>query len=280
MRAARRTFRQAADRQSSARAARDCRGVVDYRLSREQVRKLCSLVESCGELRKDADAWQEHLVASLAREVGGFCSTIVVGTSGTSAWTPLASHVGLAEAAPVRAGFARFASSGCRMSFVGREAVRERLTTDHFAAVTLREAAAGDRAYQRSDFFQNHLRPIGAHDTLAAWAVTPECNVNLTLSRERHDRPFASADIGFMAAVTEHVAARIGTQLLLHHQKGRHGLTPRQREVLDCLLQGLSEKEAAGVLAIAQPTVHEHVSALHRYFGARSRGELLARARG
>jgi DNA-binding CsgD family transcriptional regulator len=102
--------------------------------------------------------------------------------------------------------------------------------------------------------------------------------VNVTLSRERADRSFTSEDISFIAALTELVADKVGTNLLLHHQKGRHGLTPRQRQVLDCLVGGLSEKEVAATLLISQSTVHEHVSWLHRYFGVRSRGELLAKA--
>jgi len=54
-------------------------------------------------------------------------------------------------------------------------------------------------------------------------------------------------------------------------------LTPRQREVLQLLLDGLGEKEIAAKLMISRHTVHNHIKALHRAYGVASRGELLAR---
>ncbi|MEM7807371.1 MAG: helix-turn-helix transcriptional regulator [Planctomycetota bacterium] len=56
-----------------------------------------------------------------------------------------------------------------------------------------------------------------------------------------------------------------------------NGLTDRQREVLDRLLAGDSEKEIAGRLGISRHTVHGHVKDLHRLHAVCSRGELLAR---
>jgi DNA-binding CsgD family transcriptional regulator len=42
-------------------------------------------------------------------------------------------------------------------------------------------------------------------------------------------------------------------------------------------MAGASEKELAHELNVSPHTVHEHIKAIHRAFGARSRGELLAR---
>jgi len=42
-------------------------------------------------------------------------------------------------------------------------------------------------------------------------------------------------------------------------------------------MSGASEKELAYELNVSPHTAHEHVKAIHRAFGARSRGELLAR---
>jgi DNA-binding CsgD family transcriptional regulator len=55
------------------------------------------------------------------------------------------------------------------------------------------------------------------------------------------------------------------------------GLTPRQREVLLCTLQGDSEKEAARRLGVSRFTLNDHVKAIYRRLGVSSRGELLAR---
>lgn len=55
------------------------------------------------------------------------------------------------------------------------------------------------------------------------------------------------------------------------------GLSPRQRQTLEFLLAGHSEKEIADFMRLSRNTVHHHVKALHRHFGVSSRSELLAR---
>jgi DNA-binding CsgD family transcriptional regulator len=54
-------------------------------------------------------------------------------------------------------------------------------------------------------------------------------------------------------------------------------LAPRERRVLQALLSGNSEKEAAQQLGIAHSTLHTYVKALYRKLSVRSRPELLAR---
>lgn len=55
-------------------------------------------------------------------------------------------------------------------------------------------------------------------------------------------------------------------------------LTPRQRDVLECVLKGLSNKEIARHLDIAEGTVKIHLSALFAQLGARNRTDLAARS--
>ena len=54
-------------------------------------------------------------------------------------------------------------------------------------------------------------------------------------------------------------------------------LTARQRQVVDGLAAGASEKELAFQLGVSTHTLHDDVKAIHRAYGVRSRGELLAR---
>lgn len=56
-------------------------------------------------------------------------------------------------------------------------------------------------------------------------------------------------------------------------------LTERQRDVLRCLARGLTNKEVARSLSIAEPTVKIHVSALMRTLGVRNRTEAAVVAR-
>jgi DNA-binding CsgD family transcriptional regulator len=53
-------------------------------------------------------------------------------------------------------------------------------------------------------------------------------------------------------------------------------LSPRQREILSKLTQGLSEKAIADALSLSPHTVHDHVKAVYRKYGVMSRAELLA----
>lgn len=60
----------------------------------------------------------------------------------------------------------------------------------------------------------------------------------------------------------------------------RHGaadLSPRQRQTLDHLLAGHSEKQIAARMRLSHNTVHHHIKALYRHFGVSSRSELLAK---
>jgi len=54
-------------------------------------------------------------------------------------------------------------------------------------------------------------------------------------------------------------------------------LTPRQRDVLNCILRGLSNKEIARELEIAEGTVKIHLAALFNQFAVRNRTELALR---
>jgi DNA-binding CsgD family transcriptional regulator len=55
-------------------------------------------------------------------------------------------------------------------------------------------------------------------------------------------------------------------------------LTPREREVLDLLVQGLTDQQVADALAISVRTVEKHVSGVLHKLDARNRTEAVARA--
>jgi DNA-binding NarL/FixJ family response regulator len=58
---------------------------------------------------------------------------------------------------------------------------------------------------------------------------------------------------------------------------GVEHLTLRQREVLDQLLLGLSSKEIARALDVAEGTVKIHLAAIYRALGVRTRAEAISR---
>ncbi len=64
---------------------------------------------------------------------------------------------------------------------------------------------------------------------------------------------------------------------LLLVSRNEISLSPRQRQTLDHLLAGDSEKQIAAKLQLSHNTVHHYVKALHRHFNVSSRSELLAK---
>jgi two-component system response regulator DesR len=55
-------------------------------------------------------------------------------------------------------------------------------------------------------------------------------------------------------------------------------LSPREREVLDLIAEGSTNREIAAVLHLSPHTVKEHTSSLYRKLGAKNRAEAVTRA--
>ena len=56
-------------------------------------------------------------------------------------------------------------------------------------------------------------------------------------------------------------------------------LSERQVAVLNQLAQGLSNKQIAHILGVAEPTIKMHISALLRAFGVQNRVQILIKAK-
>jgi DNA-binding NarL/FixJ family response regulator len=74
-------------------------------------------------------------------------------------------------------------------------------------------------------------------------------------------------------------SGRSGLQTHLKAQDSLARLTPRQRDVLPLLAQGMSNKEIARALKIAEATTKIHAAALCRVLGVRNRTEAAVAAR-
>ena len=58
-------------------------------------------------------------------------------------------------------------------------------------------------------------------------------------------------------------------------ETGGYGFTPREKQVVDELLKGLSYKEIANVLYISSTTVNDHLKNVYRKMGVRTKSELM-----
>jgi DNA-binding CsgD family transcriptional regulator len=97
------------------------------------------------------------------------------------------------------------------------------------------------------------------------------------LSRAPEDRrPFGSHEQTMLRLIHCEMSWVYETDLLLATH-GAATLSPRQRQTLEYLLAGHSEKQIAVRMRLSPNTVHHYVKALHRHFGVSSRSELLAK---
>ena len=98
----------------------------------------------------------------------------------------------------------------------------------------------------------------------------------LSMIRAVGDPPFRVWAGRVAGRALAELAPHLGRSLLLTTQPNTSGLTDRARQVLDALLDGDGEKQAAARLGITRSTVHGHAKRLYRHFGVCSRAELLA----
>ncbi|HSV15503.1 MAG TPA: LuxR C-terminal-related transcriptional regulator, partial [Tepidisphaeraceae bacterium] len=143
--------------------------------------------------------------------------------------------------------------------------------------VTFCRAEVVDRSWFRSDHFERVRRPLGFGESMYGKLTTPDGRcLKISLHREFSDAPFSDRHVQLLHVFNENLAG-----LYISPQRaGGPGpvdtLAPRLRPVLQRLLAGDSEKQAAMKLGLSPHTVHEYTKILYRTFAVNSRGELLA----
>lgn len=75
------------------------------------------------------------------------------------------------------------------------------------------------------------------------------------------------------------LAPHVMDRLIERMRRPEVSLTPREREVLELLAEGLSNQEIGARLVLSQPTVKSHLARLYGKLGVPSRTAALARAR-
>jgi DNA-binding CsgD family transcriptional regulator len=128
------------------------------------------------------------------------------------------------------------------------------------------------------------LKPMGWTDVLTSvWVIDRQRVVSLAAFSRDDPPPFTPADEALLSVMARATAPLIDRELFgppaMHApaiMEQVNALTPRQQDVLQALLRGLSEKEVARELHRSQQTVHSHVKQIYRHFDVASRGELMA----
>lgn len=249
-------------------------------LSSADVRALLRLLAELRELGVDPGAWRAHLVANLEALCGARVAVISelrvnanperAATNCAEAVTPLQA-VDHGLDASLRDTFYR------ELYFIDHrtdDALNAMVPLYGSAFTVSRQNVIGDRHWDRSVSVNERFRPLGCDDFVMS--MMPVASLGVISSMEVY------RGRGVRFSERERLFVQLLHEELAHDWNRVEGdagarLTPRQRQVLAQLMAGASEKELAYELNVSPHTVHEHVKAIHRAFGARSRGELLAR---
>ncbi len=249
---------------------------IDGPLSCYATLSVCDVIGECLELWDDPAAWQHHVAAKIESLVGGFGGAFVRNVNCAGSWTTPDAALGDCADEQGRVLFDACVAELAPATVPGANHVfSEAKKRGWFCRTHVGMSSAA--AYYRSGYYQRFMRPLRALDALCA---TVRCSdgafTTLAICRSRSDRPFSSSQRSLLAALVRALGPRIGTRLATRQHQGRHALSPRERQTLSALLQGDSEKELAYRLGIAPSTAHDYVKAVYRFYGVRSRGELMA----
>jgi DNA-binding NarL/FixJ family response regulator len=240
-------------------------------------RRIQALLSECLDLGADPVAWREHLLTGLCRLAGA-----ALGMAGDSRLVGPQRTFELGGP-PILVGWAddqrRHHYEKTRADGLANDEVLRRFTQPGGRVVTrdIEEVIARPKWYVSTQF-QELMRPVRVDGNLVSFIRLDAAGriALLSLFRPLGDRWFSRRQVNLVQHCQEELAGWIGRILPTMAAPGLSVLSPRLRQTLDCLLEGDSEKQAAIRLGISAASVHDYVKALHRHFGAASRGELLA----
>ena len=252
-------------------------------LESRHVRALLRLIGEVRELAAEPSAWRRHLAAELDH-IWGAAIVVVSEVRVTSAAEPWRGGAGPSSALlhaedcglePARR--AAFHGDACRVDPRGSDDVLGALHPLQGSAFTVvRDDLVDERTWDRSEQAERQYRRHGCDDLLVSVVPVKALGVACCVHMFRgpgaarlgaHERLFVDL---------LHESLRVDWGRIGGAERGAR-LTPRQRQVLARLREGIGEKQIAEELGVSVHTAHDHVKAIYRAFGAGSRGALLSR---
>ncbi|NOK37073.1 response regulator transcription factor [Corallococcus exercitus] len=251
-------------------------------LRSSQVRALVRLVNEAHELPEGQGQRPRHLLSGMCRLLGADAGACVLERDfrpeGRGGFTAVVLEGWDGAARPALEALQRMGSA-CN------PAIRSlmELTPVPGAVVTaLRRELVGDRAWYGAPYVEHYLRPSQLDDSVYSirWSEVPGAVRGIGIYRGRSERPFDEADRELLHLFHAECGALLGVPEPAEEEALGVRLTPRERQTLRLLLQGLGDKQIAARLGISRFTVNQYTKTLYRRFDVRSRTALIARLLG
>jgi DNA-binding CsgD family transcriptional regulator len=248
-------------------------------LRAQDYRTIFRLVGECRDLGADPVAWRLHVLTQLCGLLGAR-----VGAGGEATGIANQQFIPLST---VDVGWENDDQRQAMFDWMQRQAERRAPT----ALLPWREPINGSLIMSRDEIFSDaewynsvqycdYLRRSELDHlvvSLRQIALGPDHYCGLTIMRSLGEPRFTGRHKLFLATLHQELAPMVGRQLAAAYEPSARDLSPRLRQLLECLLEGDSEKQAAARLSLQPQTVNQYVKAIYRHFRVSSRAELLAR---
>lgn len=251
------------------------------RLRHSDLRNIDRLIGECRDLGADPLAWRRRLVEGLNQLTGARVGYLVglLGFPGPGVRAAEMVQIGLEGRKQTKlfGEHFEFLASGGDDPMLSHFAW---LRTDRLHTRNVEDVLDLDQ-WRRSESFQRFHRQMDMDAGILSMGPVNlrgrACHHTVSLRRSLGERPFSLRDVRLVHYLHQELAPQIGRRLAASGEPSACELSPRLRQTLDGLLEGLSEKQIAQRIGISHATLHEYVTALYRRFGVSGRAELMAR---
>ncbi|MGI6229404.1 MAG: response regulator transcription factor [Tractidigestivibacter sp.] len=146
-----------------------------------------------------------------------------------------------------------------------------------------------DFSEKSGTFFTDYIKPLGLKQTMSFWLCDLYGNPATIFSLDRTSgSPYTVTELRTVEVTTMHLnnlyknlfVRPEGQVRIWDGMRGAETLSPREKEVLDLLCQGVKPSNIARILCISQGTTNKHISHIYQKLGVGSRQELLVRMLG
>lgn len=247
------------------------------RLTLRDTRGVFHLIGECRELGADSWAWREHMFAGLCQIL---CCCMAIGGEAPRLWSDTDDSMQVMDVGwgdtDERSIWTPYMNERFKIGpmFRGAKALSGHLRTSS------RRQLVDDQEWYCSVDFNEYLRLSRIDYVLLSFYTVPgdplQTSDWVTLHRPLGDRPFSLRDVRILRLFHGELGPLVGRSLATTQQPSAFELSPRSRQILQCLLEGDAEKQIAYRLGISKETVHYYVGIIYRHFQVQSRAELLA----